>query len=61
MKLAFDKKKVGKRLVTNFLMEDHVWMDVRQYVKTKGRGGAKWIGHIFNLGISYLLFDVSYR
>ena len=28
MKLAFDKKKVGKRLVTNFILGDHVWMDI---------------------------------
>ena len=28
MKLAFDKKKVGKRLVTNFILGDYVWMDI---------------------------------
>ena len=28
IKLASDKKKVGKRLVTNFNLGDHVWMDI---------------------------------
>ena len=62
MKLAFDKKKVGKRLVTNFILMDYVWMDVRWYFKTKGKGGVKWVGPclitLVHLG---LLFDVSYR
>ena len=44
MKLAFDKKKVDKHLLTNLICGDQVWMDVRQYVKTKVKGGVKWIG-----------------
>ena len=62
IKLAFDKKKVGKHLVTNFILGDHVWMDIQWYVKTKGKGGVKWIVPclitLVHLG---LLFDVSYR
>ena len=62
MKLAFDKKKVGKRLVTNFILGDHVWMDVWRYVKTKGKGGVKWIGPcLITLVRPGPLFDVSYR
>ena len=43
MKLAYDKKKVGKRLIINFIFGDYVWMDVKLYVKTKGKGGVMWI------------------
>ena len=31
MKLAHSKKKVGKSLITNSNLENHVWMNVRQY------------------------------
>ena len=62
MKLAFDKKKVGKRLVINFILGDHVQMDIRQYVITKGKGGFKWICPCFiTLVNSGPLFDVSYH
>ena len=61
MKLAFNKKKVGKRLNINFILGDQVWMDVRWYVKIKGKGRVKWIGPclitLVHLGP---LFDVSY-
>ena len=36
-KLAFDKMKVGKRLVTNFILGNHLWMNVRWRIKTKGK------------------------
>ena len=62
MKLAFDKKKVGKNLVTNFILGDYLWMDVWQYVKKKDKGGVKWIGPCL---ITWVhpgpLYDVSYR
>ena len=52
---------MGKRLVTNFILADNEWMDVRRYVKTKGKGGVKMDGSMSNnLGTSGLLFDVSY-
>ena len=44
MKLAFDKKKVGKHLVMKFILGDCVWMDVRWYVRTKRQEWVKWIG-----------------
>ena len=44
MKLAFDKMKAGKHLVINFILGDQVWIGIRYYVKTKGKGRIKWIG-----------------
>ena len=43
--LDLNKKKVGGLLVTSFVLEDHVWMDMQQYVTTKGKGGFKFIVH----------------
>ena len=40
MKLAFDKKKVGKRLVTNFILGDHVCMD--GYLTVRQDQGQGW-------------------
>ena len=59
--LAFDKK-MGKHLVTNFILGDQVWMDIIHYVKTKGKGGVKWIGPCLITWVHPKpLFDVSYQ
>ena len=61
MKLAFDKKKVAKCQVINFVLGDCVWMDLRRYVKTKGKGGIKWIGPcLITLVHPDPLFDESF-
>ena len=62
MKLAFDKKKLGRREISNFTLEDKVWLDIRRYAKTIRKGGAKWIGLCLITQV-YLgpLFDMSYK
>ena len=44
MKLAFNKKKVRRREISNFTLEEKMRLDIRRYAKTKGKEKVKLIG-----------------